>query len=67
MAVKGGMIPEAALAAITRWPAEIAGLDHRIGTLTPGKDADVVVTSEYPLNWLSRIQLVLIDGKKVTC
>lgn len=66
MAVKGGMIPETALAAITRWPAEIAGLGDRIGTLTPGKDADLVVTSGYPLNWLSRVRLVLIDGKQVT-
>lgn len=65
LAIKGGMIPETALAAITRWPAEIAGLGHRIGTLTPGKDADIVVTSGYPLNWLSRVKLVLIDGKRV--
>ena len=66
MAIKGGMIPETALAAITRWPAEIAGLGDRIGTLTPGKDADIVVTSGYPINWLSRVKLVLIDGKRVT-
>ncbi len=65
VAVKGGMIPEAALAAITRWPAEIAGLGDRIGTLTPGKDADVVVTTAHPLNWLSRVELVLIDGEPV--
>lgn len=66
LAIKGGMIPETALAAITRWPAEIAGLGDRLGTLTVGKDADIVVTSGYPLNWLSRIRLVLIDGKPVT-
>jgi len=66
LAIKGGMIPETALAAITRWPAEIAGLGDRLGTLTVGKDADIVVTSGYPINWLSRIRLVLIDGKPVT-
>ena len=66
LAIKGGMIPETALAAITRWPAEIAGLGDRLGTLTVGKDADIVVTSGYPLNWLSRVRLVLIDGKPVT-
>lgn len=65
MAIKGGMIPETALAAITRWPAEIAGLGDRLGTITPGKDADLVVTSGYPLNWLSRVRLVVIDGKIV--
>ena len=65
MAIKGGMIPETALAAITRWPAEIAGLGDRLGTITVGKDADLVVTSGYPLNWLSRVRLVVIDGKPV--
>lgn len=66
LAIKGGMIPETALAAITRWPAEIAGLGHRLGTITVGKDADLLVTSGYPLNWLSKVRLVLIDGKVVT-
>lgn len=65
LAIKGGMIPETALAAITRWPAEIVGLGERLGTITVGKDADLVVTSGYPLNWLSRIRLVVIDGKPV--
>ena len=36
---------EEALAAITSSAAEIAGLSKRVGTLTPGKDADVVVTA----------------------
>lgn len=66
LAIKGGMIPETALAAITRWPAEIAGLGHRLGTITVGKDADILVTSGYPLNWLSKVRLVLIDGKVVS-
>ena len=66
LAIKGGMIPETALAAITRWPAEIAGLGHRLGTITVGKDADLLVTSGYPLNWLSKVRLVLIDGKVVS-
>lgn len=66
LAIKGGMIPETALAAITRWPAEIVGLGHRLGTITVGKDADLLVTSGYPLNWLSKVRLVLIDGKVVS-
>ena len=37
---------EEALAAITRNPAEIAGIGHRVGTLTPGKDADLVVLDQ---------------------
>ncbi|MFQ7452197.1 MAG: amidohydrolase family protein [Flavonifractor plautii] len=47
----GGLDPEEALAAITSSAAEIAGLSKRVGTLTPGKDADVVVTSGHPFDW----------------
>lgn len=65
MAVRGGMEPEDALCAITRWSAEIAGLSQRLGTLTPGKDADVVVTDRHPLDWMSRVTAVLIDGDRV--
>jgi len=65
MAVKGGMTPEGALAAITINPAKIAGLDHRIGSLAPGKDADIVITSGHPVNPLSRVRAVYIEGKQV--
>ena len=63
MAIRGGMDPESALACITINAAQLAGIDHRVGSLTPGKDADVVVTSAHPLNWLSRVRLVIMDGK----
>jgi len=65
MAVRGGLEPEQALAAITINPARIAGLDDRIGSLTPGKDADIVITDGYPLDWLSRTIAVYIDGNRV--
>lgn len=62
MAVKGGMLPEAALAAITINPAQIAGIDQRVGSLTPGKDADIVITTGHPINLLSRVRAVFIGG-----
>ena len=65
MAVKGGMLPEAALAAITINPAQIAGIDHRVGSLTPGKDADIVITTGHPINLLSRVRAVFIGGVRV--
>ena len=65
MAVRGGMDPESALACITIRAAELAGVAHRVGSLAPGKDADLTVTSSHPLNWLSRVQLVVMDGKVV--
>ena len=65
LAVKGGMNPEAALAAITINPARIAGIDDRVGSLTPGKDADIVVMSGHPINLLSRVRAVYIEGRRV--
>ena len=65
LAVKGGMTPEAALAAITINPARIAGIDHRVGSLAPGKDADIVITSGHPINLLSRVREVFIGGERV--
>ena len=65
LAVKGGMNPEAALAAITINPARIAGIDDRVGSLTPGKDADIVVMSGHPINLLSRVRAGYIEGRRV--
>ena len=65
LAVKGGMTPEAALAAITINPARIAGIDHRVGSLAPGTDADIVITSGHPINLLSRVREVFIGGERV--
>jgi len=65
MAVKGGLPADAALAAITIWAAEIGGVAHRVGSLTPGKDADIVITSGHPINLFSRVQTVLIGGQRI--
>ena len=65
VAARSGLEPEEALKAITLNGARLAGVDHRVGSLTPGKDADVVVTSGHPLNWMSRVEHVFIDGVQV--
>ena len=64
-AVRAGMDPEDALAAVTRNPAEIAGLGDRLGVLAPGRDADIVVTQGHPLDWTCRLTAVFIDGAQV--
>ncbi len=46
---KCGMGHEEALKAITIYPAKLVGLDHRIGSLEEGKDADVVLWDGNPL------------------
>jgi len=65
MAVRAGMAEEDALAAITCNAADIGGIGKRVGTLTPGKDADIVVTQGHPLAWDGKIRAVFIDGVRV--
>ena len=65
LAVKGGLDPEEALAAITVTAAGIAGLGDVLGTLAPGREADVVVTSRHPLELLGEVRAVLIGGRRI--
>lgn len=65
LAVKGGLDREAAVRAITLTPAEIFGVQDRIGSLDPGKDADIAIFSGEPLHYMSVVEMVLIDGKTV--
>lgn len=65
LAVKGGMDEESALAAITISAARIAGLDGLLGSLTPGKEADIVVTGRHPLELLGSVRAVLIGGQRI--
>lgn len=62
-AARYGMGQEEALKAITLYPAQIVGLDHKIGSLEPGKDADIVLWSGNPLEVFSEAKLVMIDGQ----
>ncbi len=65
LAVKSGLDAEAALRAITINPAKIAGIDQRVGSLTVGKDADVVVFSENPLHLSATVKAVFAGGVQV--
>lgn len=51
------------LAALTTNPARSFQLGERVGSLEPGKDADLVLSSGDPLDPRSRIELVIIDGR----
>ena len=51
-----------ALAAITSGPAEAMGLEGEIGSLRPGRRADVVVWDGDPLELSSNVETVMIDG-----
>jgi imidazolonepropionase-like amidohydrolase len=51
-----------ALRMITANPAWALGIDNRTGTLTPGKDADVVVWDHQPFSVYARPELVFVEG-----
>jgi imidazolonepropionase-like amidohydrolase len=65
IAVRGGMPEAAALKAMTLTPAKLMHLDHRIGSLERGKDADFVVLSGPPFSTYTRVKQTFIEGKKV--
>lgn len=63
--VKYGLPRDAALRALTLVPARIAGLEKRVGSIEPGKDADLLLFSADPLSPQARLLGVYIDGKSV--
>ncbi len=65
LAVKEGLDPVTALRAVTIHPAQIIGCADRIGSLTPGKDADVVIWSGDPLDVMSRAERAYVDGREI--
>ena len=65
IAVRGGMTEIAALKALTITPAKLLHLDHRIGSLEKGKDADFVVLSGKPFSTYTHVLETYIDGKRV--
>jgi imidazolonepropionase-like amidohydrolase len=65
LSVKHGLDRETALRALTINPARIVGIDDRLGSIEPGKDADLVIWSGDPLDVLSRVEHALIDGAEI--
>lgn len=56
---------EAFLKALTINAAEILGVADRIGSLEPGKDADIIIMDGYPLSIRTETENVFINGKLV--
>ncbi len=60
-----GLPPEAALAAVTRNAPDMLGFGDRLGTLEPGKIANVIVTDGNPLEIRTQVRDVFILGRRV--
>jgi len=65
LAVRAGMSRQGALYGMTMAGARMLDLQDRIGTLEPGKDADLVVLSGDPLSVYTRVLETWIEGEKV--
>lgn len=65
LAVREGMDREDALKAITINPAVICGISDRVGSIAIGKDADFCVFKSDPLDFMSKPELVFINGNLV--
>ena len=61
-AVRYGLPADAALAAITAVPAKLLGLESRLGTIAPGRDADLIALTGDPFDLKSTIRWTMIDG-----
>ena len=65
LAVKEGMDMEDALAAITINAAKICQVDDKIGSLEPGKQADIVIFNGHPFDIFTQSMCTLIKGEIV--
>jgi len=63
IAVREGLSEQQALEAITILPARNLRLDHKIGSIEAGKDADLVLWSHPPFHFMAKPKWTMIDGE----
>jgi imidazolonepropionase-like amidohydrolase len=61
----GGLSKDDALKAITLWPAQIWGVADRVGSIEVGKYANLIVTTGDPLEVITDVKHVFIEGKQI--
>lgn len=63
-AVDAGLPHEAAIRALTLGPAEIFGVADRLGSIDPGKIANLVITDGDLLDEGTKVKTVFVDGRR---
>jgi imidazolonepropionase-like amidohydrolase len=58
----GNVSDEDAFKMITLNPAKLLHIDHRVGSLKEGKDADIVLWDDYPLSVYAKVVQTYVDG-----
>lgn len=64
-AVKEGLASEEAIRALTIGAARIAGVDGRLGSIEPGKIANLIVTEGDLFDETMKLRYVFIDGRPI--
>lgn len=65
IAVREGLSEQLALEGITILPARNLGLEHRIGSIDIGKDADLVLWSHHPFHFMAKPIWTMINGEMI--
>lgn len=65
LAVRAGLDADAARRGLTINPATILGIDSQVGSISPGRDADLVLFSGDPLRPDARVLAVYLRGELV--
>ncbi len=65
LTTRGGLSEDQAMSAITIGAARVLGLEERIGSIAPGKDADIVLLSGHPFYLGTVVNGVYIGGKLI--
>ena len=62
-AVRGGLSDDAAVRAITLDAARILGIDHRVGSIEVGKDADFAIVDGDLLHYMTLVRWTVVNGR----
>ena len=54
----------ASIRGLTIVPARTAKIEKRVGSLEPGKDADVLVCNGFPVDPRVAVQIVFVNGRR---
>ena len=64
-AIRGGLPQDAALRAVTLDAAKILGVEDRVGSIEPGKDADLIICDGDLFHYRTFVQWSVVNGKMV--
>ncbi|MDP4164113.1 MAG: amidohydrolase [Bacillota bacterium] len=65
IAVREGLPEQKALEGISILPARNLGVDHLLGSIEQGKDADLVLWSHHPFHYLAKPKWTMINGQMI--